>query len=59
MNSESASLIAQLWNGRVSDRIEIERRTEPFNQLAERHNDEVEATLSRKSKASGQDIHLG
>jgi hypothetical protein len=51
----AASLIAQLWNGRVSDRIEIERRTEQFNQLVERHNADIEATLSRKSKASGQD----
>jgi hypothetical protein len=44
----AASLIAQLWNGRVSDRIEIERRTQQFNQLVEAHNAEVEATLSRK-----------
>jgi hypothetical protein len=44
----AASLIAQLWNGRVSDRIEIERRTQQFNQLVESHNAEVEATLSRK-----------
>ena len=39
----AASLIAQLWNGRVSDRIEIERRTQQFNQLVEAHNAEVEA----------------
>ena len=44
----AASLIAQLWNGRVNDRIEIERRTQQFNQLIEAHNAEVEATLSRK-----------
>ncbi|KAA6465342.1 hypothetical protein DYQ86_05215 [Acidobacteria bacterium AB60] len=44
----AASLIAQLWNGRVSDRIEITRRTAQFNQLAEAHNAEVEAMLSRK-----------
>lgn len=42
----AASLIAQLWNGRVSDRIEIERRTEQFNQLVETHNAEVERALS-------------
>lgn len=45
----AATLIAQLWNGRVSDRIEIERRTEQFNQLVELHNCEVEKSLSRKS----------
>ena len=43
----AASLIAQLWNGRVSDRIEIERRTEQFNRLVETHNAEVERTLCR------------
>jgi len=42
----AASLIAQLWNGRVSARIEIERRTAEFNQLVEAHNAEVERTLS-------------
>ena len=45
----AASLIAQLWNGRVSDRIEIERRTQQFNQLVEAHNAEAEAALSRKT----------
>lgn len=44
----AASLISQLWNGRVSDRIEIERRTEQFNQLVETHNAEVERALSAK-----------
>jgi hypothetical protein len=48
----AASLIAQLWNGRVSDRIEIEHRTQQFNQLAEAHNAEAEAALSRKSRPS-------
>jgi len=42
----AASLIAELWNGRISDGIELERRTEQFNQLAARHNAEVERTLS-------------
>jgi len=50
----AASLIAQLWNGRVSDRIEIERRTAQFNQLVEAHNAEVERALSAKPQpASG------
>jgi hypothetical protein len=44
----AASLIAQLWNGRVSDRIEIERRTAEFNQLVEAHNVQVERSLSQK-----------
>lgn len=43
----AASLIAQLWNGRVSDRIEIERRSEQFNRLVETHNAEVERALSQ------------
>ena len=51
----AASLIAQLWNGRVSDRIEIERRTLQFNQLVEAHNADVEKNLSQKPGASQQD----
>jgi hypothetical protein len=51
----AASLIAQLWNGRVSDRIEIERRTQQFNQLVEAHNADVEKNLSQKPGATQQD----
>jgi hypothetical protein len=51
----AASLIAQLWNGRVSDRVEIERRAQQFNQLVEAHNAEAEAALSRKSRPSEQE----
>lgn len=51
----AASLIAQLWNGRVSDGIEIERRTEQFNRLVEAHNGEVERSLARKPGASEQE----
>ena len=51
----AASLIAQLWNGRVSDRIEIERRTQQFNQLVEAHNADVEKNLSQKPGSSQQD----
>jgi hypothetical protein len=50
-----ASLIAQLWNGRVSDRTEIERRTQQFNQLVEAHNTDVEKNLSQKPGPSQQD----
>jgi hypothetical protein len=48
----AASLIAQLWNDRVSDRVEIERRTQQFNRLVEAHNAEAEAALSRKTGPS-------
>jgi hypothetical protein len=51
----AASLIAQLWNGRLSDRIEIERRTQQFNQLVEAHNAEAEAAMSRKTRPSEQE----
>jgi hypothetical protein len=51
----AASLIAQLWNGRVSDRIEVERRTQQFNQLVEAHNADVEKNLSQKPSTSQQD----
>jgi hypothetical protein len=50
-----ASLVAQLWNGRVSDRVEIERRTQQFNQLVEAHNAEAEAVLSHKSRPPEQE----
>ena len=52
----AASLIAQLWNGRVSDRIEIGRRTEQFNHLVETHNAEVERSLAQRANPSEQEI---
>ena len=48
----AACLIAELWNGRVSDRIEIDRRTEQFNRLVETHNADVERALTLKSQPS-------
>jgi len=52
----AASLIAQLWNGRVSDRIEIERRTEQYNSLVDQHNAVVERELMAKPQAApGED----
>jgi hypothetical protein len=42
----AATIIAQLWNGRMSDRIEIERRTEQFNNLVAEHNAVVERELT-------------
>jgi hypothetical protein len=46
----AATLIAQLWNGRVSDRIEIERRTEQYNNLVDEHNAVVERELMARSQ---------
>ena len=51
----AATIIAELWNGRVSDRIEILRRTEQFNQLVEMHNQETERLLSAGPKTSEQE----
>jgi hypothetical protein len=51
----AAALIAELWNGRVSDRIEIEQRTEQHNRLVETHNAEVEKALALKSQPSAQE----
>lgn len=46
----AATIISELWNGRVSDRIEIMRRTQQFNQLVELHNAEVERALMEKQQ---------
>ncbi len=48
----AAALITELWNGRVSDRIEIDRRTMQFNDLVQTHNVEVERALLLKAQAS-------
>ncbi|MHB1698549.1 MAG: hypothetical protein ACYCSN_00195 [Acidobacteriaceae bacterium] len=48
----AAALITGLWNARVSDRIEIGRRTEQFNRLVETHNADVERALMLKTSAS-------
>jgi hypothetical protein len=50
----TASLIAELWNGRVSDGIELNRRTEQFNQLVATHNAEVEKALAVKQQAGAE-----
>jgi hypothetical protein len=47
----AATLIAQLWNGRVSDRVEIERRTKQYNNLVDEHNAVVERELMARSQA--------
>ena len=46
-----ATLMTQLWNGRVSDLAEIERRTNQYNALVERNNLEVERRLMSNSQA--------
>jgi len=51
----AATIIAELWNGRISDRIEIVRRTEQFNHLVELHNQETERLLTASPKASEQE----
>jgi hypothetical protein len=50
----TAALIAELWNGRVSDGIELNRRTEQFNQLVATHNAEVEKALAAKQQAGAE-----
>ena len=44
----AATLIAQMWNGRVSDKIEIDKRTATYNALVDQHNEMVEKTLGDK-----------
>jgi len=51
----AATIIAELWNGRVSDRIEIVRRTQQFNQLVELQNQETERLLSAGPTATEQE----
>jgi hypothetical protein len=51
----TAALIAELWNGRVSDGIELNRRTEQFNQLVATHNGEVEKALAIKQQQAGSE----
>jgi hypothetical protein len=45
------ALITQLYNGRVSDRMEIERRTAHYNQLVEQHNAGIEQSLLAQTRA--------
>jgi hypothetical protein len=45
--------LTELWNGRISDRIEIERRTRQYNELVDLHNAEVERGLMSRSEATG------
>jgi hypothetical protein len=51
----ASTLIAQLWNGRVSDRIEIERRTEQYNALVDQHNAVVERELMARAREADRE----
>jgi hypothetical protein len=44
----AATLIAQMWNGRVSDKVELDKRTTAYNALIDQHNEMVEKTLSER-----------
>jgi hypothetical protein len=52
----AATLIAQLWNGRVSDRTEIERRAEQFNNLVDEHNAVVERELTTNAPEADREL---
>jgi hypothetical protein len=48
----ASTLLTELWNGRISDRTEIERRTRQYNELVDLHNAEVERGLMSRSDAT-------
>ena len=52
----AATLVAQLWNGRVSDRTEIERRAEQFNNLVDEHNAVVERELTTNAPEADREL---
>lgn len=47
-----SAMIAQLWNGRASDRVELDKRTRQYNELVQRHNLEAEQLLSTTAAQS-------
>jgi len=47
-----ASLIAELWNGRVSDRIEIDRRTQKYDLLVAQKNTALEAAHDKEGEVA-------
>lgn len=51
----AATLITELWNGRVSDRIEIDRRTEQYNTLVAQQNAKMEEALDRERETTAQE----
>ncbi|GGG87157.1 hypothetical protein [Edaphobacter dinghuensis] len=46
----TACLITELWNGRVSDCIEIDRRTEQYNRLIAEKNAMAESSIAREKE---------
>ena len=48
----ASTLLTELWNGRISDRTEIERRTRQYNDLVDLHNAEVERGLLSRSETT-------
>lgn len=51
----AASLITELWNGRVSDHAEIARRTDEYNRLVEKHNAALALAASQAAEKSASD----
>ena len=51
----AASLITELWNGRVSDHAEIARRTDEYNRLVEKHNAALALAASQAAEKSSSD----
>lgn len=51
----TVALITQLYNGRVSDHLEIDLRTAQYNELVEKHNAEIERHLAATSRAQSAD----
>jgi hypothetical protein len=50
-----SAIITQLWNARVSDAIEIARRTNQYNHLVETRNAEIELNLLSQSRQQSTD----
>ncbi len=51
----AASLITELWNGRVSDHAEIARRTNEYNLLVEKHNAALALAASQAAEKSASE----
>jgi len=51
----AASLITELWNGRVSDHAEIARRTDEYNHLVEKHNAALALAANQAAERSSSE----
>lgn len=49
-----STIITQLWNGRVSDRMEVEERTRKLNSLVETRNAQIETTFTAANSEAEQ-----